>query len=207
MHCGGQSNFGLMKSLGRIPYGLVWFRLGLAPCFPLGYALEAAPWFFVVLLGAGIVSDIFDGVLARRWGTSSPRLRTWDSNVDTVFYGLAAITVVLLHAEFLAAWRGPLMVMFGLMIAQNVVNGVRFGRQPAYHMWSGKLWSIVLVVALIGLFLGRPSAWAVDVVVVLGIWNSVEGMVASLILATPMVDVPTVFHAVRIAAGERQRRS
>ncbi|MEI9998573.1 MAG: hypothetical protein WDO13_05100 [Verrucomicrobiota bacterium] len=31
------------------------------------------------LLLAGLVSDIFDGVLARRWKTSTPALRRFDS--------------------------------------------------------------------------------------------------------------------------------
>ncbi len=98
-----------------------------------------------------------------------------------------------MNALWLAPWRAGLLAMFALMIAQNVINGLKYGQQPAYHMWSGKLWSIVLVVALASLFLGAPVAWAVDGVVVLGVLNSVEGIVATLFLPRPMTDVPTVF--------------
>ena len=185
-----------MSARTWVPYSLVGFRLLLAPLFIVGFLLSAPPWLYVGFLLTGIVSDIFDGVLARRWGTSTPALRRLDSNVDTVFYGLAGITVVMLHAAYLSAWRGGLMAMFAFMIAQNVVNGVRYGRQPAYHMWSGKLWSIVLVIALIGLFLNQPCAWVIDGLIALGIYNSIEGMVASLVLARPMTDIPTMFHAI-----------
>jgi phosphatidylglycerophosphate synthase len=189
----------MMQARWWIPYSLVWFRLLLAPVFVAGYFLDASPWLCVALLVAGIISDIFDGVLARRWGTSTLLLRRCDSNVDMVFYGVAGVIAVLLHAAWLAPWWFGLAAMFGFMIAQSVVNGVRFRQQPAYHMWSGKLWSIVLVVALIGLFLGRPMAWSIDALLALAIWNSIEGIIASLILPRPMADIPTVFHAIRIA--------
>jgi phosphatidylglycerophosphate synthase len=188
-----------MRAQQWIPFALVWFRLALAPIFAASAILQAPPWLYVAVLLAGIVSDIFDGVLARRWGTSTPLLRRCDSNVDTVFYGFAGVTAVLLHAAWLSPWRFGLAAMFLLMIAQNAINGVKFRQQPAYHMWSGKLWSIVLVIALISLFVDTPSVWAVNGLIALGIYNSIESIIASLILPRPMVDIPTVFHAVSIA--------
>jgi CDP-diacylglycerol--glycerol-3-phosphate 3-phosphatidyltransferase len=187
-----------------IPYLLVWFRLLLAPGFWIGYALGIDERIFAVMLVAGIVSDIYDGVLARRWGTSTPTLRRFDSNTDSIFYGCAGLVGVFLHAAFLAPWRTGLLVMFAFQIAQNLIHGFRYRQQPSYHMWSGKLWSIALVVALISLFLGTPSAWAVDAVVALGIFNCVEASIASLILSKPLTDINTLYHAILIARAERR---
>jgi CDP-diacylglycerol--glycerol-3-phosphate 3-phosphatidyltransferase len=184
-----------------IPYSLIWLRLGLTVVFPPIFFLGGPGWLAVAALAVGLVSDIFDGVLARRWGTVTPMLRRYDSNVDTIFYGTAGASAVAMNAAWLAPWRAGLFAMFALMIAQNVINGIKYGQQPAYHMWSGKSWSIVLVVALVSLFLAAPLAWAVDGVVVLGIFNSLEGIVATLVLPRPMTDVPTVFHAFRLARG------
>lgn len=189
-----------------IPYLLVWFRLALAPGFLVGYWVGADQRLYVGLLLAGIVSDIFDGVLARRWKCSTPRLRRLDSNVDTIFYGCAGLVGVILHADFIKPWRIGLLIMFLLLIAQNVINGLRYGRQPSYHMWSGKTWSVMIIVALIGFFLGRPSGWALDVVVGLGIYNSIEGIVASLILPRPLADIPSVFHAINLARADGNER-
>jgi CDP-diacylglycerol---glycerol-3-phosphate 3-phosphatidyltransferase len=199
-----------MKAREWIPYAMVWFRLALAPIFAANYFIDGPAWVYVVALLGGMISDIYDGVLARRWGTSTPLLRRCDSNVDTIFYGFAGTVAVLHQAAWLSPWRYGIALMFLLMVAQNVINGVKFRQQPAYHMWSGKLWSIVLVIALISLFVNTPSAWAVTGLIVLGIYNSIEGIIASLILPKPMVDIPTVFHAMRIAANEKaesQRRS
>jgi len=66
-------------------------------------------------------------------------------------------------------------------------------------MWSGKLWSIFLVIALIGLYLNYPFVWAIGGMIAMGIYSSVEDIIASLALPTPMTDIPTVFHAIQIA--------
>jgi phosphatidylglycerophosphate synthase len=67
-----------------IPFGLLWLRLGLSVVFPAAFFLGGPGWLAVVALAVGLVSDIFDGVLARRWGTVTPKLRRYDSNVDTI---------------------------------------------------------------------------------------------------------------------------
>jgi CDP-diacylglycerol--glycerol-3-phosphate 3-phosphatidyltransferase len=182
-----------------IPWLLVWLRLLLTPCFVIGYFLGARGLLYVAMLLIGIFSDIFDGVLARRGGTSTPGLRRFDSNVDTLFYGCAGLMAVLMNADYLRPWWIGLLLMFIFMIAQNVVNGFRYRIQPSYHFYSGKLWSIVLVITLSSLFLRHPLPWAIDGNIVLGIYSSIEGIIASLILPRALTDIPTVFHAIKIA--------
>jgi CDP-diacylglycerol--glycerol-3-phosphate 3-phosphatidyltransferase len=189
----------------RVPWMLVGFRLALAPLFPLGGWLGAPGWFFVAVLVAGIVSDIYDGVLARRWGTSTPPLRRADGNVDTVFYSSAGLTAAVLHRGEVAPWLWPLAIMFAFMVAQNVVNIVKYGRQPSYHMYSGKMWGIALVVALGCVFLSGPLDWSMEIMIALAIYNSSEDIIASLVLPEPMTDIPTMFHAVAIARTMRRK--
>ena len=197
-----------MRLIVFIPYFLVWFRLMLVPVIGIGYWYGANQKLYIALLLAGIVSDIFDGVLARRWKTSTPQLRRFDGNVDTLFYGCAGMVCVFLHAAWLHPWLIPILIMLLSLIAQNLVALIRYGRQqPSYHMWSGKIWSIAIVVMLISLFLDYPSVWVLTITVALGIYNSIEGIISSLISPKPLTDIPTVFHAIKISrvASKKQR--
>ncbi len=189
---------------GWIPWILVWFRLALVPVFPIGYFLHADAGIYAAALLAGIVSDIFDGVLARRWKCRTPPLRRLDGNVDTVFYSSAGIIAALRDGAQVVPWRWALGIMFLLMVTQNVVNILKYQRQPSYHMYSGKMWGIALVWALISLYLGQPATWALGCMIALGIYNSLEDIIATLMLPEPMTDIPTVFHAIKMA--RRQNR-
>lgn len=46
-------------------------------------------WFLLSCLWAGLISDIFDGIIARYLDVADDRLRKWDAQVD-VFFWLAA---------------------------------------------------------------------------------------------------------------------
>ncbi|HEY8616834.1 CDP-alcohol phosphatidyltransferase family protein [Phenylobacterium sp.] len=69
-----------------VPRLLIWFRLAaglamLALAAAFDHEARAAA---VVLLGLGVLSDIFDGVIARRLGVATAELRTFDSRTDLV---------------------------------------------------------------------------------------------------------------------------
>ena len=83
-----------------IPWSMVVGRALLGP----GIALVAArvafaePWLGLMIL-AGFFSDVYDGILARRWGTETSALRVGDSVADTIFYfGILAAAVLRLAA-------------------------------------------------------------------------------------------------------------
>ena len=75
------------------PQILIAFRAGCAPaifvlaCFGFHGTILAA------VLVAGFLSDVLDGMIARRTGQATPALRYADTIVDTIFYVAAAIAL------------------------------------------------------------------------------------------------------------------
>ncbi|MBO9204444.1 MULTISPECIES: CDP-alcohol phosphatidyltransferase family protein [Niastella] len=65
-----------------IPFSLVIFRLLLAPVM-IVWTLQTnqSGWFLVTCLWAGMISDIFDGIIARNLGVANNSLRKWDANI------------------------------------------------------------------------------------------------------------------------------
>ncbi|MFT5723561.1 MAG: phosphatidylglycerophosphate synthase [Bacteroidia bacterium] len=71
----------------KIPFGLIYLRIFIAVVIGV---LAFNDWGFrditiVILIGIGLLSDVFDGILARKWDISTDKLRIWDSNADQIF--------------------------------------------------------------------------------------------------------------------------
>jgi CDP-diacylglycerol--glycerol-3-phosphate 3-phosphatidyltransferase len=188
----------------HLPLALTGLRAALAPVMLL-LALRApiAPA-FGTCLALAFVSDVFDGIIARRLGVATPALRRLDSVADTLFYGTATFAVWHLQpAALLARWPA-LAVLAALEALRYAVDYAKFRREAAYHMWSSKLWGVVLFGAFFALLaLGQDNAW-VDAAIALGILADLEGLAISAVLPRWRNDVPSLVHALRLRAAQRR---
>ncbi|HXT32481.1 MAG TPA: CDP-alcohol phosphatidyltransferase family protein, partial [Vicinamibacterales bacterium] len=95
------------------PELLIAFRAGCAPlifvlaCFGFPGPLLAA------VLGAAFLSDVFDGVIARRLGIATAGIRRADTLVDTFFYVAAGAA---LKVAVPAAFDNAELPLMSLMI-------------------------------------------------------------------------------------------
>ena len=148
---------------------------------------------FVILVE--FILDVLDGMVARRLGVATARLRLLDSRIDLVFYATAAWVVWRLHPAVVRTIGVPALIVIGLDITRHVFDFVKFGRDVAYHAWSSKVWGLFLAIALVLLTgFGIAQPW-VTLAVVLGLIAQVEGLLISIVLPTWTHDVPTLFHA------------
>ena len=182
------------------PQMLIAFRAACAPaifvlaCFGFPRLLLAS------VLAAAFASDVLDGILARRRGTATPGLRYADTLVDTVFYVSAAAA---LWVAVPAAFEGcgvPLVVLTTVHVSRATFELTKFGRLASYHMWSSKVFGLVLAAALADAFVsGHPTVLMVGALWA-GIANELEGFAASTILPALRTDVPSLVHAISAAA-------
>ena len=59
----------------QLPFALTLLRLLLGPIALLCALTNVSRWIYLPLLVTGTLSDIFDGILARRLGVATPALR------------------------------------------------------------------------------------------------------------------------------------
>src|SRR5271169_534974 len=70
----------------HLPFALTTLRLLLGP-IALACALTNVPrWIYLPILITATLSDIYDGILARRFGVATPALRRYDSIADVIYY-------------------------------------------------------------------------------------------------------------------------
>jgi CDP-diacylglycerol--glycerol-3-phosphate 3-phosphatidyltransferase len=112
---------------------------------------------FVGCLRAGLLSDVFDGVIARRQGVATAALRRFDSAADVVFYLAVLWSAAVVYPEVLWAHAPGVGAILGLEATGQAVSLVRTGRSPATHAYSAKCWGLVLFASSVAL-LGFGSA-------------------------------------------------
>src|SRR6185369_7469648 len=107
------------RVLRSVPFSLTILRLALAPAV-LGIACGSQwKWAFVACLVAGFLSDIFDGILARRIGVATPALRRFDSATDLVFYAALIWAAWIVHPDAIRANVAGLGILLVLELTCN----------------------------------------------------------------------------------------
>ena len=193
-----------MKIAPRIPLSLTALRALLAPVMVALALLHPAPWAFGVCLVAGFLSDVFDGVIARRLGIATPGLRRLDSIADTFFYAAATFAAWHLYPQVIKAHVGALLLLAALEVVRYIFDLVKFKREASYHMWSSKAWGLALFAAFFALLsCGYTGAW-VAVPIYLGIVADIEGLAISFVLREWKSDVPSIVHAAKLRTAARR---
>ncbi|MDE2275704.1 MAG: CDP-alcohol phosphatidyltransferase family protein [Burkholderiales bacterium] len=190
-----------MQVATRVPLALTVLRALLGPVVLLQACAGPAPGLFGACLIAAFLSDVFDGIVARRLGIATAGLRRLDSLADTVFYVAATAAVWRLHPEVIRHHAGALLVLLALELARYAFDLRKFGREAAYHMVSSKAWGIALFAGFYSVLVFGQDGVAVGLAIGLGIVADLEGLAISAVLPSWRADVPSIVHALRIRAA------
>jgi len=140
-----------------LPVSLIAGRLVLGPVLLWSAAAGRTGYWFAAGLLAGLLSDILDGILARRFGSESPRMREWDSRVDMLFVLFVVLSAVVARGGLLLQVAGPVGVLIGLLALSILIPWTRFKRPPSFHAYSAKLAGLALFPAALELFLAART--------------------------------------------------
>jgi len=181
-----------------VPLALTGLRALLAPIVILLALFAPTPAAFAICLITAFLSDIFDGVIARRLGVATPALRRLDSAADTLFYAACVFAAWHLYPSAITSRIIPLSLLVAVEASRYIVDLAKFRREASYHMWSSKAWGIALFAGFFSLLVFGSMGLAVSLAVYVGIVADLEGLAISVVLRTWQSDVPSLFHALRI---------
>jgi len=186
----------------HLPLALTAMRALLAPFMVLLAIAWPNEMMFGIFLLAGLLSDVFDGVIARRLRIATPALRRLDSIADSMFYLCAMFAAWHLHESQVSEYLVPLAVLLTLELVRYVFDYAKFGREASYHMWSSKAWGLALFVCFLSLLSFGKGGWPIALAIYLGIAADLEGLAISVILKKWRTDVPSLFHAIQLRRSE-----
>jgi phosphatidylglycerophosphate synthase len=184
--------------IGRAVMGpiMVWLALG-----------KVAGWSLSAIVLAMLLDDIADGMVARRWGLDTPRLRLSDSCADTVFYLGTAAAVWVRAPGTLRANIWLITGLFALEGARYIFDFAKFGKAASYHSYLAKAWGLVLAIAIMCVLAWSGPGWAIGVAAVVGIVVNLEGAAMSLMLPHWQNDVKTLRVAMRIREDSKKAKA
>lgn len=193
----------------NIPYLLILSRfISAFVILYLGYfAGESSRKYILILMYLGLFTDIFDGIIARKTGVSSEKLRRLDSQTDLVFWLSLGFASYFLNPDLIInEWKSVLLI-FIMEAMCYTVSIWKFGKETCTHAFISKMWGLSLLLAFTYLIGFREAGWTFDLAVILGLVSHIDVILIILFLPQWQYDVPSCYHALKIRSGKERKKT
>jgi len=192
-----------------IPYLLILLRfLSAIAVLYLGFFVgETSRKMILILMYFGLLTDIFDGIIARKVGVSSEKLRRLDSQTDLVFWLSIGFATYWLNPEIIKDHWKSISLIFGMEALCYIISFWKFGKETCTHAWLSKLWGLSLLIAFTFLIGFSTANWAFYISLILGLVSHIDVILIILILPKWQFDVPSSYHAWKIRQGKSIKKS
>lgn len=187
----------------NLPKALILFRFLLAPVI-LGLAHfmgSASKPIILTLMYLGLISDILDGIIARKQNISSSNLRRLDSQADMCFWLSIAIATWLLYPELITENLTVIWIIIGMELACYTTSLIKFKKETCTHAVLSKLWGITLLVAFTSLIGFNHAGFPFELAIFMGLISHIDRILITLILPKWTHDIPSAYHAYLIRKG------
>jgi CDP-diacylglycerol--glycerol-3-phosphate 3-phosphatidyltransferase len=192
----------------HIPISLILFRLVLAPILIIvAYFLKTeASGIILVLMYLGLLSDIFDGIIARKLNVSTEKLRRLDSQIDIIFWLAIATSTWIIHPTIVLLYDKYILGLLCTEALCYLVSFIKFRKETCTHAWLSKLWGLSLITAFTSILGFGYGGAPMIICVALGFASHLDVILITLILPKWTHDIPSTFHALKIRKGKEIKR-
>jgi phosphatidylglycerophosphate synthase len=195
------------KILYKIPHVLLYSRLVVAVLIILFSFVKISPSIIVGLSIYALISDIFDGMLARRFNISTIEMRQLDTKIDTVFWFSCLFYLCVQQTQFLKSHIVELLILVFSELFIIGLGKLKFDERISYHTILSKCWALCLLWFFIDLVLNNTCGISFTVSFWYGLLVQFEILLIALILKTSHTDVPSILQAVKLRKGAKIRRN
>ncbi|MCI1189167.1 CDP-alcohol phosphatidyltransferase family protein [Hymenobacter sp. DH14] len=195
-------------AIRHLPLGLMYARLALGLLL-LALAAGGVSHFAalaVALITVGLLTDVFDGIIARHLGVSTEKLRRLDSTIDQVFWASVVGATWLACPGFFRQHAPQLLLLLGLEVLTYALCYLKFRKEIATHSWAAKAWVLVSFAALVQIIVTCQAGALFEASFYLGVLSRLEIGAIILLLRRWTNDVPTAWHAARLRQGKPIKR-
>jgi CDP-diacylglycerol--glycerol-3-phosphate 3-phosphatidyltransferase len=190
--------------INKLPIALIYTRLLLGFVIILLSIKQVDNYKFIVvlLLTIGLLTDIFDGIMARRLNISTQTLRRLDSSVDQVFFISVAVATYIQCPAFFKANVLKLTLLLVFEGSTYLICFIKFKKEIATHTIGAKIWTLFLFTTLVQIILQCQSVALFNICFWIGLFTRLEIIAIVFILKKWTNDVPTIYHALKLRQGK-----
>lgn len=191
-----------------LPAGLIYSRLVLGIVIVV-FAVFQPEYLKTLLITAmiwAIISDVFDGIIARMLGISTEKLRRLDSSIDQIFWVCAIVGSFVLCADFYREHYMKISIILLLEVVSYAISFLRFRKEVATHAILSKFWAVTVLAVLIEIALRCDSSFLFDICFYAGVFTRLEIIAILLLIKEWANDVPSVYHAILLRKGKPIKR-
>jgi phosphatidylglycerophosphate synthase len=189
----------------HIPWMMAAGRALLGPVLVIGEKCRWSGLALASLIVTALLSDIFDGILARRWKCDTAAVRLFDSMADTAFYGCVLLAMWTGMPTMWAAHEKGIVALLAMEAINHGLGLAKFRKPPSYHSYLAKTFGLVLAAATVTVFATGRADTLLTMALTLGVASNVEGVAMSLLLPIWQRDVKTLAAAWRLRQELRQK--
>jgi len=196
----------LMKN---IPIALIYSRLLIGFTIVLLSIFQVTHYaaLAIILLSVGLLTDVFDGIIARKLNISSEKLRRLDSSIDQVFFISVAVATYIQCPDFFKSNLAKLIVLGSFELSTYVLSYIKFKKEIATHSIGAKIWTLILFATLVEIIVHCESVVLFELCLWIGLATRLEILAIVFTLKKWTNDVPSIYHAVKLRQGKEIRRN
>jgi phosphatidylglycerophosphate synthase len=167
---------------------------------------DNSKWIVLFLLITGILTDIFDGIIARKLEISTVNFRLLDTIFDLFFYLSVLVFINSTNHLQISDNLKLILVILSLEAMMYLISLIRFGKLPSPHAILSKFWGIYLVVEFSLLILSVQGNHF-TIALCIGLAVHIDRVLIYALLRKWDHDIPSSYHALLIWNGKQIERN
>ncbi len=148
-----------------------------------------------------IISDVLDGIIARRLNISTIEMRQLDTKIDTIFWFSCLFYLCINQTLFLKTHIVQLFILVFSELFIIVLGKLKFNERISYHTILSKCWALCLLWFFIDIILNNSCGVSFIISFWYGIIVQFEILIITFILKTYQTDVPSLIQAIKLRKG------
>jgi len=192
----------------NLPIALIYSRLfiGILIVVLSFYEIKNYNIIAVSLFTIGLLTDIFDGIIARYLKISTSKLRRLDSTIDQLFFMMIALATFIQCPNFFYENKVQLIVLLVFEGLTYLFCFIKFKKEIATHAISSKIWTLILFATLIQIMVTSNSGSLFQICFYLGVVTRIEILGIIFCIREWTNDVPSLYHAILLRQGKSIKR-